>query len=80
MPINKKEMTKEMLAKAMQCETGEELMALVKANGLDITKEEAEAYLAELDDIELDSDDLQKVAGGGCYEYQDDPYKPCGNF
>ena len=80
MPINKNEMTKEMLAKAMQCENAEELVSMVKAYGLDITKEEAEAYLAELDDIELDSDDLQKVAGGGCYEYQDDPYKPCGNF
>ena len=56
------------------------MVSMVKAFGLDITKEEAEAYLAELDDIELDSDDLQKVAGGGCYEYTDDPYKPCGNF
>ena len=80
MPINKNEITKEMLAKAMQCETVDELIALAKTYGMELSKEEAEAYLAELDDIELDSDDLQKVAGGGCYEYQDDPYKPCGNF
>ena len=80
MPINKNEITKEMLAKAMQCETVDELIALGKTYGMELSKEEAEAYLAELDDIELDSDDLQKVAGGGCYEYQDDPYKPCGNF
>ena len=33
-----------------------------------MTKEEAEAYLAELEDFELDSDVLQKVAGGGIYE------------
>ena len=49
MPINEKQITNEMIAKAM-------------------TKEEAEAYLAELEDFELDSDVLQKVAGGGIYE------------
>ena len=70
MPINKKEFTKEMLAKAMQCENADELVSMVKAYGLDITKEEAEAYLAELDDIELDSDDLQKVAGGACWHQE----------
>ena len=33
MPINKNEITKEMLAKAMQCRTTEELMALAKSEG-----------------------------------------------
>ena len=80
MPINKNEFTKEMLAKVMQCKDADELIALAKSKGHEMTKEEAEAYLAELEDFELDSDDLQKVAGGGCYEYTDDPYKPCGNF
>ena len=45
MPINKNEITKEMLAKAMQCRTTEELMALAKSEGIEVTKEEAEAYL-----------------------------------
>ena len=67
MPINKNELSKEMLAKAMQCETAEELIALAKSGGYEITKEEAEAYLAELDDVELDESALKKVAGGdGC--------------
>ena len=35
--------------------------------GLDITREEAEAYLAEMDDMELDSDQLKNVAGGACW-------------
>ena len=35
-----------------------------KANGFDITKEEAEAYMAELDDQELDGEQLKRVAGG----------------
>ena len=67
MPINKNEITKEMLAKAMQCKGVDDLMDLAKANGFDITKEEAEAYLAELDDQELDSEVLKSVAGGKNY-------------
>ena len=67
MPVNKNELTKEQIAKAMACETAEELMALVKSEGIELTKEEAEAYLAEMDDMELDSDALKNVAGGLCY-------------
>ena len=64
MPINKNEITKEMLEKAMQCKTADELMALAKSEGMEITREEAEAYLAEMDDVELDDTALQQVAGG----------------
>ena len=67
MPINKNELTKEMLAKAMQCETADELIALAKTGGYELTKEEAEAYMAEMEDVELDSDALKQVAGGMCY-------------
>ena len=68
MPINKNEITKETIAKAMQCETADELIALADSEGIELTKEEAEAYLAELEDFELDSDVLRNVAGGGIYE------------
>ena len=64
MPINKNEITKEMIEKAMQCKTAEELMALAKTEGVDITREEAEAYLAELADFELDSGKIKEIAGG----------------
>ena len=64
MLINKNEITKEMFAKAMQCETADELIALAKAEGITLTKEEAEAYLAELEDFELDEGTLKNVAGG----------------
>ena len=67
MPINKNEITKEMLAKAMQCETPEELIALAKSEGIELTKEETEAYLAEMDDMELDDATLKQVAGGESY-------------
>ena len=67
MPDNKIVVTKEQIAKAMSCETAEELMVLAKTEGVELTKEEAEAYMAELEDCELDGDTLKRVAGGGCY-------------
>ena len=68
MPINKNEITKELFEKAMQCETTEELMALAKSEGIDITKEEAEAYLDELSECELEDGELKYVAGGGFWD------------
>ena len=67
MPINKNKLTKEIITKAMQCETEEELMALAKSEGFDISKEEAEAYMSELADVELDGKELRSVAGGVCW-------------
>ena len=64
MPIDKTKITKEMLDKASKCETADELVALAKAEGFTLTKEEAEAYLAELEDMELDDAALDNVAGG----------------
>ena len=66
MPINKNEITKELIEKAMQCKSADELMKLAKAEDFDISVEEAEAYMAELDDIELDEQVLRNAAGGTC--------------
>ena len=41
MPINKREITKEQIEKAMQCKTADDLMAYAKSEGIDITREEA---------------------------------------
>lgn len=38
MPINKKEITKEMLEKAMQCKTADELMAVASQKALNLPK------------------------------------------
>ena len=38
MPVNKSEITEEMVEKAMQCKTAEELIALAKTNGIELTK------------------------------------------
>ena len=69
MPIDKSKITKEILEKASHCKTADQLVALAKDNGVTLTKEEAEAYLAEFENLELDSADLDKVAGGKrvCY-------------
>ena len=64
MSINKSELTEEVLQKAIHCKDADELVALAKEQGKEITKEEAEAYLKELEDYELDEETLQKVAGG----------------
>ena len=76
--INGKEITKELLVKAMQCDTPEELMKLAKEHDFEITKEQAEAYLSELEDIDLDSDQLKKAAGGfgEGKEYEKKPITP----
>ena len=64
MPINKNEITEEMIAKAMQCKDAEELIALAKAEGIELTKEEAKAYFDDLNDAELDEAITKQVAGG----------------
>ena len=68
MPIDKTKITREMLDKASKCETAEDLIALAKTAGIEITKAEAEAYLAEFEDMELDEEALDKVAGGISYD------------
>ena len=69
MKIDGNEVSKEMLEKAMQCDTPEELVKLAKENGVELTKEEVEAYLSEMEDIDLDSSQMKMVAGGKgvCY-------------
>ena len=56
--------TKEQIAKAKECKTPEELVELARKYDLEITKEQAKAYLDELQDAELTPEALEKVAGG----------------
>ena len=80
MPINEKQITNEMIAKAMQCESPEELRAYAKSEGFDITEEEAKAYFSELEDFELDSETLENVAGGGFFNYVRDAQRTTANI
>ena len=80
--INKRELTKAQIEKAMACKTSEELLAAAEAEGYDMTKDEADAYMAELADFELDEATLSRAAGGFCYTKKcsnnitPDPYIP----
>lgn len=56
--------TKEQIEKAMECKTPEELIELAKKAGVELTLEQAETYLKEFDDKELDLATLDEVAGG----------------
>ena len=67
--INKSELTKEQIQKAMNCETAEELMKLAASEGYELTKDQADAYMAELSDLELDRGTLKNAAGGSCVTY-----------
>ena len=67
-------LTKEQIAMAMECETPEELIALAKKGGFEITKEQADAYIEELENFELDNAVLDKVAGGNCYSDLSGPW------
>ena len=55
------------MQKALKCKTADALLNLAEAEGYELTKNEAEAYMAEMADVELDEETLTKAAGGGCY-------------
>ncbi len=64
-----KKLTPELLEKAKQAKSAEELIALAKENGVELTAEEANTYFAKLNpkNGELSDDELDQVAGGGCH-------------
>ena len=62
--LNLNSLTKEQIELASKCQTPEELIELAKEAGIELTKEEAQAYLDELENVELDKETLDKVAGG----------------
>ena len=81
MPIDKSKLTNDMLEKAAKCKTADELIALAKKMGVVITKEQAEAYMTELQDYKLDDATLERIAGGGksCYMVDGCAFK-CGTL
>ena len=57
----------ELIAKAKEAESVQELLAMAKENGMDITEEDAGVYYAQLHKTgELADDELDNVSGGGC--------------
>ena len=62
--------TPEIIEKAKVTKNIEELQMLAKENGIEMTDEEAKAYYEQLhvSSGEIDDDELDNVAGGGCHK------------
>ncbi len=85
-------MTNELITKAKECKSVEELLELAKENNIEMTAEEAEAKFAELNnDGELSDDEIENAAGGACgytsvsidgkyYKLIDDRTDSCNKF
>ncbi len=56
--------TREQIQEAMNCKSVDELLALAKDKGIDMNREEAEKYFAQLNGKELNPEDIESVAGG----------------
>ncbi len=66
-------MTNELLQKAKECKSAEELLALAKENGMEMTENQAAELFARLNqEGELSDDELDSAAGGGCGGSSDD--------
>ena len=63
-----KNLKPEMIEKAKAAKSAEELLELAKANGVEMTADEAATYFAQLNpkSSELDDDEIVGVSGGGC--------------
>lgn len=61
-------LTPEMIEKAKEAKSADELKTFAKANNVELTDEEAIAYFNQLCPKigELDDDELDNIAGGGC--------------
>lgn len=63
-------MNNELIEKAKQAKSAEELLAIAKENGIEATEEEAKQYFAQLHPAtgELSDNELDNVSGGGCHK------------
>ena len=69
-----KKLSGDLIQKIQACKTPEELVTLAKENDIEPTAEQAAAYFAEVNDLEVELSDeqLDKVAGGrDCGWYYD---------
>ncbi len=72
------ELNEKLLEKAKNAKSVEELVAIAKENGVELTADEAKNYFAQLNQKngELDDDELDNVAGGrkcGTIYYENRP-------
>lgn len=66
------ELNRDMLLKAKEMQSVDELIAFAKENGVELSAEEAEKVYADLHKTgELADDELDNVSGGSCNPYGD---------
>ncbi len=58
------QLSKEQMKKVAACKDSSELMTLAKTQGIELTKDDADKYFAQLSGQSLSMDDIEKVAGG----------------
>ncbi len=63
------EISQELIAKAKKAKSAEEIMELAKENGIEMSEETAKMYFEQISPKrgELSDEELDNVAGGGCY-------------
>ena len=62
-----KQFSKELVEKAMECKSAEELMSMAQAEGISMTKEEADVYFDAVSDDKITPEMLERCTGGTCY-------------
>jgi len=68
-----KNLSPEVREKALKCKTADELLALAKANNVELSQEQAAEILKLSKNGELSDADLDAVAGGGGCGVEVDP-------
>lgn len=73
-------MNKELILKAKECKSAEELMVFAKKNGVELTEEQAKEYFAKInpENGEVADDELDNVAGG-CDSLDQGVCQTCGS-
>ena len=69
--------TKEQIRKAMTCKTVDELLALANSEGVELSREQAEEYIAQQGKRKLTNEEIAQVVGG-CPS--DAPWPDCSNL
>ncbi len=74
--------TDEMYKKAKECKSVEEIMALARENGVELSEEQAKGFWEKLNPAngEISDDELDNISGGGCGGGEEVKYCPrCGS-
>lgn len=66
------------IAQAKESKNADELLAMARENGIELTEDEAKTYYSRLHSTscELSDEELDNVAGGGCDNYNEKRAKP----